>query len=226
MRLPTPADLAPDCELWLVDLLFEPSPALQSWLSPIEQHKASRFVFERDRRRYLAAHTALRQLLAARTQTAPQDLQFAEGEFGKPALRDLARGCAFNLSHCEDEAAVLICAEGEIGIDIEALRVMPDAQDLAQRNFSAAECAALSSVDPTLRAQAFLTGWTRKEACLKAIGSGLSIAPHTFTAGLAHDALRTCIATPHGVAEVAVRSFCHEERLLIAWARVLDLRPA
>ncbi len=226
LRPPTPPELAPDGEFWLVDLRCEPSPAMRSWLSSNELHKASRFVFERDRRRYLAAHTALRQLLAARTQTAPQDLQFTEGEFGKPALRDVARGCAFNLSHSEDEAALLICAEGEIGVDVEALRSMPDAQDLAQRNFSAEECAALSSVDPDLRDQAFLTGWTRKEACLKAIGSGLSIAPRTFTAGIAHDALRTRIATPQGIADVAVQSFCHEQRLLVAWARVLDVRPA
>jgi 4'-phosphopantetheinyl transferase len=224
LRLPTPPEFAPDGELWLVDLRFEPTLAMRSRLSPHELQKASRFVFERDRRRYLAAHTALRQLLGARTLTAPQDLQFSEGPFGKPALRDV--GCAFNLSHCEDEGAVLICAEGEIGVDIEALRAMPDAQDLAQRNFSAEECAALNGVDPARRDSAFLTGWTRKEACLKAIGSGLSIAPHTFTAGLAHDARRTCVATPQGIADVAVRSFCHEQRLLVAWARVVDLRRA
>ncbi|MEQ1804968.1 MAG: 4'-phosphopantetheinyl transferase superfamily protein [Burkholderiaceae bacterium] len=209
----------------MVNLEGQPSPAMLSWLSAAERAKASRFVFGRDRRRYEAAHTMLRQLLAPRTGVAPQDLQFFEGPFGKPAPCPPCE-CVFNLSHSEDDAAVLIAAQGEIGVDIEALRSMPDAQDLAQRNFSAEECSALGDIDPALSDQAFLTGWTRKEACLKAIGSGLSIAPRTFTAGIAHDALRTRIATPQGIADVAVQSFCHEQRLLVAWARVLDVRPA
>ena len=192
---------------------------MRGWLSPAERGKASRFVFGRDRRRYEAAHTALRQLLAPRTGIAPQDLQFVEGPFGKPALCHPC-GCVFNLSHSEDEAAVLIAPDGDIGVDIELFHCVPDALALAERFFSAEECVALADVDMASRSLAFLTGWTRKEACLKAIGSGLSIAPHTFSAGLAHRALRTCILTPQGTAAVAVQSFCLEQRLVVAWASV------
>ena len=91
---------------------------------------------------------------------------------------------------------------------------------MAERNFSHAECIDLRAVDPAARDLAFLTGWTRKEACLKAIGSGLSIAPDTFTAGLHHDRCTTTIPTPEGLATVTVQSFCHEERCVIAWAKV------
>jgi 4'-phosphopantetheinyl transferase len=199
---------------------------MQTWLSPQELQRAARFVFQRDRRRYRVAHTALRRLLAARMHVAPQDLQFSEGPFGKPALRDVASECAFNLSHSEDDAAVLMTANGEVGVDIEVLRTMPDALDLAERNFSAEECAALTGVVPAERDAAFLTGWTRKEACLKAIGSGLSIAPHTFTAGLAHHPRRTRIPTPQGIAAVTVQSFCHEQRLIVSWARVHGVHRA
>jgi 4'-phosphopantetheinyl transferase len=216
----------PDCELWLADLRSEPSPTILSWLSPLELQQAWRFVFERDRRRYLAAHTALRKLIAARTRVEPMDLQFAEGTFGKPSLCNAAHDCAFNLSHSADDAVVLIAAQGEIGVDVEVLRPMPDALDLAQRNFSVEECAAFTGIDPALRDSAFLTGWTRKEACLKAIGSGLSIGPQTFTAGLIHNALRACIPTPQGIAEVAVQTFCHEQCLLVAGACVQALRRA
>jgi 4'-phosphopantetheinyl transferase len=218
-RLPAPAEY----ELWWVDLRFRPSPKMQASLSATELNKAARFVFERDRCRYIAAHATLRQLLAKRAALAPQDLEFTEGKYGKPALRNGAP-CSFNLSHSDDEALVLIAAGGEIGVDVEVLRPVPDAQALAQRNFSAEEAAALVHTASPLRDSAFLAGWTRKEACLKAIGSGLSIAPDSFTAGLAHEALRADIPTPHGVAEVAVQSFCHEQRLLVAWARVVTVR--
>ena len=216
---PARLDLEPDCGLWLAELQRLPSIAMQSCLSEEEQHKASRFVFERDRQRYLSAHVKLRRLLGDALALPPEKLDFGAGPFGKPYLRNRVI-CAFNLSHSEDLAVVLIAKQGEVGIDIEMLRPMPDALALADRNFSRTECISLRAVDPAVRDLAFLTGWTRKEACLKAIGSGLSIAPDTFTAGLQHDRCTTTIPTPEGLATVTVQSFCHEVRCVIAWAKV------
>ena len=193
--------------------------ATPAGLTEAENRKAARFVFERDRWRYWAAHSGLRHLLSRRTAIPPGQLEFGEGPFGKPYLRNVV-GCAFNLSHSEDLAVVLIAAQGEIGVDVEMLRPMPDAQALAERNFSRAECVCLRAFRPSDRDHAFLTGWTRKEACLKAIGSGLSIAPHTFTAGLRHEPCTAAILTPQGIATVTVQSFCHERRCVVAWAKV------
>ena len=208
-----------DFDLWLIDLA--PPAAAEYWgyLSDSERAKAARFVFERDRRRYVAAHIGLRMLLSAKTSLPPGSIAFQDGPFGKPFLVSTGRA-SFNLSHSEDTALVLIASQGEWGVDVEHLRPMPEAMLLAERNFSAAECNALGLVAAEGRHLAFLTGWTRKEACLKAIGSGLSIAPDTFTAGLQHDRCTTTIATPEGLATVTVQSFCHEDRCVIAWAKV------
>ena len=215
-------DVGPGFALWLTNLIRPPAQERLAWLSENESRKASRFVFERDRRRYLAAHGELRALLSSRLAIAPEQLEFEVGPFGKPRLTN-SSSCAFNLSHSEDVAVVLISDEGHIGVDVEMLRPVPDALALAQRNFSDEECAVLAEVDIAQRDLAFLAGWTRKEACLKAIGSGLSIAPQTFSAGLAHVAHCTLIRTPQGIAEVTVRSFVHEQRMLIAWARLETL---
>ena len=227
MASPEPIRLSaePGFELWLFELQTQPALGWLAWLSEGERSKAARFVFERDRRRYLAAHTMLRHLLSRHTSIPPAQLEFNEGRFGKPALRHVA-DCSFNLSHSEDIAVLLIAARGEIGVDVEMHRLMPDAQLLAERNFSRAECASLRSIDSPQRDAAFLTGWTRKEACLKAVGSGLSIAPDTFTAGLTHEPCTTSIDTPDGCLEVAVQSFCHEQRLLVATAVVESHRTA
>lgn len=139
--------------------------------------------------------------------------------FGKPALAGPSR-CSFNLSHSEDDAVVLIAASGEIGVDVEVLRPMRDALALAERNFSASENAELRSLPESERDHAFLTAWTRKEACLKALGSGLSIAPQTFTASLRHEPATAVIPTSQGPARVRVVSFCHDGRLLIACAEL------
>ena len=219
VALDLPIEVELQAELWCLELLHWPSNQEIAGVSAAEKEKAARFVFERDRRRYMAAHVGLRQVLARYCSTRPENLDFDQGEFGKPALHP-SMGCSFNLSHSEDLAVVLIAKQGEVGVDIEMLRSMPDAQALAERNFSRAECNTLRAVAPAARDQAFLTGWTRKEACLKAIGSGLSIAPDTFTAGLQHDRCTTTIPTPEGPATVTVQSFCHEKRSVIAWAKV------
>lgn len=210
-------------ELSLLDLNAPVTERELAWLSAAEHEKASRFVFARHRQFYLSAHCQLRAMLAAHASIPPERLVFDAGPHGKPYLKNASR-CAFNLSHCEDVGAVLIAVQGEIGVDVEALHTVPDASTLAQRHFSAAEREALAATDSASRDLAFLTGWTRKEACLKAIGSGLSIAANTFSVGLRHDAQRTLIHTPQGATEMTVWSACHDERVLVAWARVESIR--
>ena len=219
VALDLPIEVELQAELWCLELLHWPSKQEIASVSAAEKEKAARFVFERDRRRYVAAHVGLRQVLARYCDTRPENLNFDEGPFGKPALHPPVR-CAFNLSHSEDIAVILVAPHGEIGVDIEIRRSMPEDVALAKRNFSTIECRSLDATDAAQRDLAFLTGWTRKEACLKAIGSGLSIAPDTFTAGLHHDRCTTTIPTPAGLATVTVQSFCHEERCVIAWAKV------
>ena len=55
----------------------------------------------------------------------------------------------------------------EVGVDVEREREIEDAEAIAERCFSPAERDAC-------RALGFLYCWTRKEAFVKALGSGLS----------------------------------------------------
>jgi 4'-phosphopantetheinyl transferase len=215
ISLPCP----PPFSLCSVSLAAAPVDAQLATLSATERERAARLVFERDRRRYHAAHVALRQLLAARTGVPAVELTFNVGPFGKPSLQSAPR-CAFNLSHSDDVAWVAMADSGEIGVDVELLRPMPDATDLARHNFSAEECHELAAARPEDRALAFLLGWTRKEACLKAIGSGLSIAPNIFTAGLTMGPRSVDIATPEGTATVWVQSFRQGTDIVGSLARI------
>ncbi len=192
--------------LWRVDLGRAPDEAAVATLSAAERARAGRFVFERDRRRYLAAHVALRSLLAQATGVAASQLGFGEGPFGKPFLPDAAAP-SFNLSHSGDVALIGIGPPGtEIGVDLEVRRTMSDALELAERHFAPAEIDTLRATPTDQRDHAFLRGWTRKEACLKAIGSGLSIAPQTFDAGIAASERIVVIVTPQGPRTVRVQS--------------------
>lgn len=195
-------------ELWLIGLADAPSDDEIGWLSAPERARAERFAFDRDRRRHLAAHCGLRRLLSARLGVDAGSLRFREGPFGKPYL-DGRPACAFNLSHSHDVALVALADDGEIGVDVEVLRHFPDALALAGQHYTASERAALAGRAGRERDLAFLFGWTRKEACLKAVGSGLSIPADTFEAGLAPERRTVPIGTPQGVVPVEVLSLRH-----------------
>ncbi len=83
---------------------------------------------------------------------------------------EAGRGLFFNLSHCT-EAVAAVVAEQPVGIDIEMRgRYTPS---LAEYVCSPAELQALEAV-PEERDLRFTTLWTKKEAALKLLGTGLT----------------------------------------------------
>jgi 4'-phosphopantetheinyl transferase len=152
-----------------------PLAELEGHLSRDELRRAARFRFERDRRRFVVARAALRGILADYLGEPPGRLRFAQGLHGKPILATpyCDSGLRFNVSHAEELALCAVTRGREVGVDVEWVRPLPDADALAERFFSAAERAALGQLPAARRLQAFFCCWTRKEAYLKAVGAGL-----------------------------------------------------
>jgi 4'-phosphopantetheinyl transferase len=145
-------------------------------LSSDERERATRFHFERDRRRYLIAHIALHEILSRYLPSDPSHLCFDLGPNGKPELPALlvSSGVEFNLSHSNEIALLAVSGAGAVGVDIEYAKPEFKFQDIAERFFTAREVAALRKLPPDLQRQAFFKCWTSKEAFLKAKGTGLS----------------------------------------------------
>ncbi len=120
------------------------------------------------------AHAALRRILAHYTGIHASALFIDADDLGKPRLRH-ADAPSFNLSHTRGLALVALSAGCAVGIDVERLRPLTDADALAQRFLTPSEAFAVSAVTPAGRDAAFLQTWTRKEAVLKASGHGLAI---------------------------------------------------
>ena len=139
-------------------------------LSEDERTRAARFVFARDRQRFIAGRAMLRHILGTCLGLEARDIVFRHGPFGRPEVD----GIAFNLSHTQDLAALIVARDPRLalGVDIEALR--PIGPEVAEAHFAEAEIAALRSLPPEEREAAFYRCWTRKEAFLKALGTGLS----------------------------------------------------
>ena len=144
-------------------------------LSDDERHRASRFVFERDARRFIVARARLRQLLAARLGVRPESIELVYGARGKPALAPLGADAdlRFSVSH-RDEVAVYAFSSGrDVGIDVEAVRMIRDADVIAARLFSRRESETYRALDSRDQPLGFFNCWTRKEAFVKALGDGV-----------------------------------------------------
>lgn len=156
-------------------------------LSAEERERARRFALDRDRRRFTVARARLRQLLGMRLGVRPGSVELTYGQRGKPALGGaLAHsGLQFNVSHCDDVAVYAFSPAREIGVDIEAVRVIPGADEIAAHAFSPRENAAYLALAPRDRPLGFFNCWTRKEAFVKALGDGLSHGLGRFDVSLA-----------------------------------------
>ncbi len=82
----------------------------------------------------------------------------------------------FNLSDSEDWLAIALSWEAPVGIDIETLRPLEEMKQMVEDYFSLKEQSyvypkkAISKEETLAR---FWEIWNRKEACFKALGSGL-----------------------------------------------------
>lgn len=165
-------------DIWFADLRLDELwfSACLDLLSEDELSRMHRFHFERHRRRYAVGRATLRCLLAKYYGVAPASLKFCEGPAGKPVLSGAwaASEIQFNVAHCEDLALFGITRGALIGVDVEQIREIPEADHLVRQFFCPEEANVFSRLPPVQRPQAFFNLWTRKEALLKATGEGVA----------------------------------------------------
>lgn len=167
--------------LWLIDTRPQPATALLRVLSLSEHERADRFVHAALRRRYQSAHAALRLLVEACCGIEAARQIYLPGAYGKPVLED-AQDIDCNISYSGDHALVALAMGTEIGVDLEVVRPIEDSIELAAMYYTEREIAQIAGQPAS--DHAFLTVWVRKEACSKALGKGLSIAPASFECGV------------------------------------------
>ncbi len=151
--------------------------SLHQLLSDDERTRAARFISDIDRTRFTVARGVLRQLLSAYTGHPARSIELVYGLHGRPAVTaSQAHDINFNLSHSGEHALFALTGEGEVGIDIERIRPHSPAYRLrlARRLFSEMEFSAIEGLNASCVEQAFFACWTRKEAYLKAKGTGLT----------------------------------------------------
>ena len=155
---------------------------LERSLSPDERARADRFKAGPLRASFVAGRGGLRAVLAAELSCDPSDLAFIYGPHGKPELAEpwASTGLRFNLAHSGGLALCALAYGRAVGVDVEAGKDLTDFPGIIRRFFSSAEQSAFLALPEADRRPAFFRAWARKEAFLKAVGTGLATALDSF----------------------------------------------
>ncbi len=118
------------------------------------------------------------------TGQPPDSLHFKKTAQGKPYLAG-HDSIAFSLSHCRGHSLIALSLRGDVGCDIEdRFRDDDDVEELGALVLHPVEQQELKRLAPYQRREAFKRYWVRKEAVLKAAGSGFLKDPRAVIVGL------------------------------------------
>lgn len=150
------------------------------WLGDDERARAARFRFDRDRSTYVLAHALWRVALAVCLGRDPCEVPLDFLPSGQPHLPGTS--LATSLSHSGPIVLVAVGAVRMLGVDLERWPPRISLDDLLPAICTPGEAEVLRPLPPRQRERALLQLWTRKEALLKAFGTGLAQAPGAFGA--------------------------------------------
>lgn len=166
-----------EVSLWRVNLDDARWESLEWVLDSGERSKAMQFRTDELRWRSRRCRSALRCILSHHTGVRASALKLASNRFGKPELP--CKRVHFNVAHTEGWALIAV-AGAPVGIDLErALRPDIAIEEIAALVCHPSETASLLALASMPANAAMMRLWTRKEAYVKALGTGLR---HALTA--------------------------------------------
>lgn len=167
------------CQLWWARTA-DVGPEHDALLDEAELRRIWRLRGADDRRRATAGVALARLLLGVHAGRPAERLRIDRccprcgAPHGKPRLPE-APHLHFSVSHSGGWVAVAVRRGAPVGVDVEEVGSWTAAElhDLALVTLAPEERAVLSRTPAAARATAFATYWTRKEAAVKATGTGL-----------------------------------------------------
>jgi len=144
---------------------------LKSYLSEDELMRANRFANLDLQIHFILARGYLRAILSKYVEETPGELSISYGKYGKPFLKN--KNIEFSFTHSKSLCLLALTMNQKVGIDVEQIGCVRDWHKIMRYCLSDNEQQELFSYSEEEQEEAFLRGWTRKEAYTKAIGKGL-----------------------------------------------------
>jgi 4'-phosphopantetheinyl transferase len=144
-----------------------------------ERERMARYHRPADRTRFGLARAFLRRTLGRYLRIPAESVALVVQPDGKPEVRGIGApsSLCFNLSHSGDLALIAVSGTQQVGIDVELIRELPRLDGLIKRCLTREEQVSQNGLTGEQRLLGFFRLWTRKEAILKGLGSGLSRDP-------------------------------------------------
>jgi 4'-phosphopantetheinyl transferase len=153
-----------------MDSFIETSRFLK-YLSKKEAERAEKLIRLEDKRTFIVSHAFLNCRLSRIILVHPSNICFEANEYGKPFIKDNTH--FFNLSHSSNSWCIVLFSGCEVGVDIEAIKYNAEYESVIQTYFTKLEQDLVRKMQSPV--EMFFRLWTRKEALLKALGTGLNI---------------------------------------------------
>ncbi|HVZ77755.1 MAG TPA: 4'-phosphopantetheinyl transferase superfamily protein [Gemmatimonadaceae bacterium] len=180
-----------DIHVWHVSLDLTPSAVTDAarLLPQAEREKTALVAGEAQRARLTLSRGLVRGILAGYLEKSAPEIAIRRSSRGKPFV--IGEGDApplhFSVSHAGDHMLVCVTRSEDVGVDLERMTRVVDVERIAARFFSPAEYEALVALDRQERADAFFRAWVRKEAVVKALGTGIASAFDAFAVPMGRD---------------------------------------
>lgn len=190
-----------DVHLWVVrhdDGATRDDAGFMDSLSVSEVAQFNRFRNQRDRDNRTLARAALRSLLGTYLDTEPPRVAIRVDAHGKPRVD----GIECNCSHAPSLTLIAIAAD-PVGVDIEPVCAAADIASIRDRFMNDLDQSHVTAMPAREASIEMLKLWVVKEACLKAIGVGLSLDPRELRIRQ-ESASQFCVN--HGCGDLQVRS--------------------
>jgi len=152
-----------------------------SLLNPSERIRWKNIRSDDGKRCFLVSRAMMRTLLSIAVNCPASALNFMTSELGKPYIAQPTTLWQFNLSHSHGLVSLALAYNMAVGIDVEYHDRKTRTLQLARHAFHYSEIEQLEMFFDDEQKQHFFKLWTLKEAYVKAIGCGLSLALDSFS---------------------------------------------
>ncbi|HEU4990512.1 MAG: 4'-phosphopantetheinyl transferase superfamily protein [Gemmatimonadota bacterium] len=214
---PAPVLSKHDIHVWHATLAATPEnlAGAAQMLPEAEREKTALVASEAQRARLTLSRAWVRGILARYLSQPAPEIAIRRTPKGKPQVAtesDKDAPLQFSVSHAGDHMLVAVTRSDDVGVDLERMTRLADAERIAARFFARPEHDALLALPADQRADAFFRAWVRKEAVVKALGTGIATAFDAFTVSLGKG----------GQQEVDVTGITGADRQRL-WVQLLDI---
>lgn len=142
----------------------------ENFLSAEERNRLAAMKHPRPAARFLRGRILARRVLGGYLLEDPRAVELVVDGVGKPSVGSTSESSlAFSLSHADEETILAVAADGDIGVDVEALTKASAAMRIAREFYTDPELRSLDHIGGD-KLEAALKLWTLKESIVKARG--------------------------------------------------------